>query len=82
MYVLTYATKVKVLRSVQGWSQGDLARACGIANFDLSKIETGKMLPSEAWDQRIRSALGWTPAVDAALDALAEALASEREEAA
>jgi len=79
---MNYACKVKVLRTMRGWSQGDLARACGIGNFDLSKIETGKMLPSEAWDRRIRAALGWTPAVDAALDALAVALASEREEAA
>lgn len=79
---MNYACKVKVLRTMRGWSQGDLALACGIANFDLSKIETGKVLPSEAWDQRIRAALGWTPAVDAALDALAEALAAEREDAA
>ncbi len=79
---MNYATKVKVLRTVRGLSQADLADVTGIANFDLSKIETGKMLPSEDGERRIRVALGWTAAVDAALDALAAALAAEREDAA
>lgn len=79
---MNYATRVKVLRTAQGLSQAELAEASGIANFDLSKIETGKMLPSEAWEQRLRAALGWTPEVDAALEALAEALAAGREKAA
>lgn len=79
---MDYATRVKVLRTARGWSQADLARLSRIAAFDLSKIETGKVLPSEAWEQRLRAAIGWTPAVDAALDALATALAGEREDAA
>lgn len=79
---MDYAHKCKVLRALLGLSQADLSGITAIGNFDLSKIETGKVLPSEVWDRRIRAALSWTPAVDAALEALAAAVAGEREEAA
>ena len=71
---MDYAQKVRVLRAVRGLSQIDLGEITGMANFDLSKIETGKMLPSESGDRAIRLGLGWTPAVDAALDALEAAM--------
>ena len=72
---MNYATKVRVLRALHGISQIELGVITGLANFDLSKIETGKMLPSESWDRAIHTGLGWTPAVDAALDALEKAVA-------
>jgi DNA-binding XRE family transcriptional regulator len=80
--LMHFGTRMRVLRAVLGLSQKNLAEVVDIPNTNLSDIETGRVMPAEAWDQRIRAALGWTPAVDAALDALAVALASEREEAA
>jgi transcriptional regulator with XRE-family HTH domain len=71
---MDYAMRMRLLRVARGWTQGDLADVSGLPNFDLSKVETGKMLPSPEWDRLIRVALGWTPEVDAALDALAAAL--------
>jgi ribosome-binding protein aMBF1 (putative translation factor) len=72
---MDYATRVKALRAIKGWSQIDLAKAANVPNFDLSKIETGKMLPNPDWDEAIRDALGWSAEVDVALDQLAAALA-------
>lgn len=77
---MDYALRLKVLRAARGMSQASLAEISEISNFDLSKIETGKMLPSPDWEARIRAALGWTPAVDSALDALAAALAETEAE--
>jgi len=77
-----FGPALRVLRAARGMSQMETASAARIDAKFISHIETGKMLPSEAWEQRLRAALGWTPEVDAALDALAEALAAGREEAA
>lgn len=72
---MEFAEKVRVLRALRGISQSDLAEITGIPGTYLSNIETGKVLPSESWDRCIRLGLGWTPAVDAALDALEAAMA-------
>lgn len=69
-----FGMRVRTLRAVHGVSQKALADITGVPNTNLSDIETGKMLPSADWDTRIRAALGWTPAVDAALEALVVAL--------
>lgn len=79
--IMDFATRMKTLRAIRSLSQADLAEITTIPKFDLSKIETGKMLPSELWDRWIRAALGWTPAVDVALEALAAALGGGKEAA-
>jgi transcriptional regulator with XRE-family HTH domain len=71
---MDYGTRVRVLRAVHGISQGDLADRTGIVQTYLSHIETGKLMPSIPWDRAIHAALAWTPAADAALEALAEAV--------
>ena len=77
---MDYSAKVRVLRALRGVSQLDLAIITDIPNTYISNIETGKMLPSESWDRAIRLGLGWTPAVDAALDALEAAMETVPEE--
>lgn len=71
---MDFGRRMRALRAVSGISQKGLAEATGIPNTNLSDMETGKALPNAEWEHRIRAALGWTPAVDAALDALAVGL--------
>ena len=79
---MDYATRLRLLRTARGMSQDDLATISGVPRYDLSKIETGRMLPNPEWDRDLRQSVGWTAQVDTALDALAEALLQERAEAA
>lgn len=74
---MDFRTRMRALRAVQGISQKGLAEQTGIPNTYLSDIETGKSFPNPEWEARIRAALGWTPEVDAALEALGAALAEE-----
>jgi len=70
-----FATRMRALRAIRGISQKGLAEIIDIPNTYLSDIETAKAIPNPDWERRIRAALGWTPEVDAVLDALADALA-------
>ena len=63
--------KIKRLRGLRGLSQIDLQAATGINASWLSRIESGRAIPTEDEVGRIRVALGWTPEVDEHLDALA-----------
>ncbi|NLD44871.1 MAG: helix-turn-helix transcriptional regulator [Chloroflexi bacterium] len=72
---MEFNVRLRILRAAHNFSQAQLGEIAGIDTKFISHVETGKMLPSPEWEQRIRAALGWTPAVDAALDALAAALA-------
>jgi transcriptional regulator with XRE-family HTH domain len=71
---MDFGTGLRVVRTARNMSQRQVYELTGIDPRYLSEMETGKILPSAEWDERIRQALGWTPAVDAALDALAVAL--------
>lgn len=69
---MDFGTKVRVMRAVRQMTQGDLARASAIANFDLSRVETGKMLPSPQMERRIRLALRWPERAEEAFAILEE----------
>lgn len=75
---MNFGTKVKALRAVRGMgNQSELAEAAGLSTWTISWVETGRLLPTPEVEQAIRRALGWTPAVDAALEILEAALAAE-----
>lgn len=67
---MTFSARLKNLRTMRGIKQEELARATGIPTNYLSGMETGKFTPTAEWEARIRTALDWTPEVDAQLDAL------------
>jgi transcriptional regulator with XRE-family HTH domain len=71
---MDFGTGLRVVRAVRGMSQRQVREITGIDPRYLSEIETGKIFANPEWDARIRAALGWTPAVDAALEALVVAL--------
>jgi transcriptional regulator with XRE-family HTH domain len=71
---MEFRSRMRLIRVARGMSQRDLQELASIDTRYLSEIESGKILPNPEWEQRIREALGWTPDVDAALDALAAAL--------
>ena len=56
---MDFGTKVRVMRVVRNMTQRDLAQVSGVENTDLSRVETGKMLPSPEMERRIRLALRW-----------------------
>jgi len=68
---MEFATQLRVMRTVRGLSQTELAELVGIPNTRISSMETGQILPGADWEARIRQALGWTADVDEALDILA-----------
>lgn len=75
---MEFNVRLRILRAAHNFSQAQLGELASIDTKFISHMETGKMLPSADWDERIRTALGWTPEVDAALDALAAALGVDR----
>lgn len=64
--------RLKTLRQIRGLTQEQLAQLTGIANTYISLIETETIFPGNAWEERIRKALNWTPEIDAKLDELAK----------
>lgn len=56
----SYGSQLKALRQARGLTQEQLAEKTGILNTYLSLIETGKVIPSDDWDVKIREALNWT----------------------
>lgn len=78
---MEYADRLRMMRARMNMSQRELSDETQVERSILSRLETGDILPSPDMDRRIRAALGWTPQVDAALDALAEALGLCEQEA-
>jgi DNA-binding XRE family transcriptional regulator len=66
--------RMQVLRAARQISQSTLAETLGVNRNVIWQVESGQMLPGAELEATIREALGWTPEVDAALDALAAAL--------
>lgn len=73
---MEFGKAVRVMRAVRGISQKGLAAMIGVNGVVLWQVENGS-LPREYVQQQIREALGWTPEMDAHL----EALDTEREAA-
>ena len=70
---MTASERLKTLRTMRGLTQEELGQRAGIPNTQISLAESGKIVFAGEWDSRIREALGWTPDMDAKLDALNEA---------
>lgn len=67
---MTYASQLKMMRQARGLTQEQLAEKTGIPNTYLSLMETGKVIPADEWDTRLREALAWTPETDDLLHSL------------
>ena len=65
---MTFAEKLRTLRTLRGLKQQELADLTGIPTNYLSLMESGKVIPAGEWDTRIREALGWSAETDAKLD--------------
>jgi len=51
---------LQILRIVRGWTQGDLAKACGLRAATISDYERGKMFPGQRTMQRFLAAEGFS----------------------
>ena len=56
---MTFAHQLRILRIVRGMTQQQLAEIADIPTGMLSYIETGKILPTSDWENRIKTALDW-----------------------
>ena len=54
----TLAQKILILRSEQGWTQQELARACGLTQSVIGRLESKRSVPTLVTLQKIVSALG------------------------
>lgn len=79
MCKLSYGTRMRVLRLLRNMTQDDLAIAAKTNRTHLWQAQSDAMIPNTDLDRRIREALGWTPAVDRAFNALAVALGEDPE---
>ena len=77
MCKLSYGQRMRVLKMLRNMTQDDLAIAAKTNRTHLWQAQSDAMIPNTDLDRRIRKALGWTPAMDRALDALAVALDEE-----
>ncbi len=50
--------RVRAVRQARGWSQAQLARACGLSRQALSAVEAGRYVPNTAVAVRLAQALG------------------------
>jgi transcriptional regulator with XRE-family HTH domain len=51
---------LQILRIVRGWTQEDLAKACGLRRGTISDYERGKMSPGQRTMQRFLAAEGFS----------------------
>lgn len=61
---------IRKLRLIRGMNLSDFQKATGINSTWLSRIETGRVNPTEDELARIKAALGWTPQLEEHLEAL------------
>jgi transcriptional regulator with XRE-family HTH domain len=74
---MTFGMKTRVMRQIRNMSQQDLMDEAGTHRMIIWQLESDQVQPAQDMAYRIRKALGWTPAVDRALDALGVALDEE-----
>lgn len=56
---VTLGKQIRVMRTLRGINQGELAKLVGICQPTLSEYENDKSLPSEKTLQKIKAALIW-----------------------
>lgn len=55
---LSFDNRLRAVRESRGWTQGELARACGLSRQALSAIEAGRYVPNTAVALRLARTLG------------------------
>jgi putative molybdopterin biosynthesis protein len=55
---LAFENRLRTVRESRGWTQAELARACGLSRQALSAIESGRYVPNTAVALRLAQALG------------------------
>ena len=68
---MDFATQLRVMRAARGLSQRELAIAADIPEYSITWIESGRMLPTQEYEARIRAALNWPADADEAFAILA-----------
>jgi len=58
---LALGKKIKIMRTVRGLSQGELAKKIGKAQVTLSYIENDHVAPTPETMQTIKAILSWPP---------------------
>jgi len=74
---MDYAVRLRMMRARCNMTQRELSARTGVERSIISRLETGEIMPSPDMDANIRATLGWNASVDAALDALFEALTED-----
>lgn len=69
---MQFGEKLRIMRAVRGVTLRELEARTGIPNPMISNIESGRIVPTEDWERRLMSALGYRPELDRALSELAE----------
>lgn len=72
--MVSYGTKLKMMRAFLGINQTELARQANLSQYDVSLIESDKVLPSPQTKDAFNAALGIrldSPEVEAAFRVLA-----------
>lgn len=64
--------EIAVARTVSGKTAKQVSRETGIHESDISRIERGRLNPTESELERLRQAVGWTPLVSFFVKALHE----------
>ncbi len=68
---MRFGDKIRILRTARGYSQRFLADQVGSTDPIISQIENGRLLPAPELEQKLLSALGYVPEMDAALSLIA-----------
>ncbi len=68
---MRFGDKLRILRTARGYSQRCLADQVGSTDPIISQIENGRLLPAPELEQKLLSALGYVPEMDAALSLIA-----------
>lgn len=68
---MQFGHTIKVMRTVRGFTQAQLATSADISSWDLSIAESGRLNLKPEEQERIRRALDWPLSADALLDKLA-----------
>ena len=63
---MDYGRQITVMRAVRGLSQKELARLTGIPNYLISRMETGLVLPTQDWREKLETVLRWPANADQA----------------
>lgn len=68
---MDFGQRLKIMRLARNLTQGDVAGVLGESDrMIISRVESGRLLPSECLERKLRIALAWGAEQDAALDVI------------